>query len=101
MRQMKMVEAESREVRPPDRCQVLPWKISVRGGACAIAAGDAPSGAPLTVIFARRENVRRGEGGPVSLAGAVTVGALERVPAAYGCGGSRPEAAPRPVGFRP
>ena len=58
-------ETESREVRPPDRRQVLPWKISVKGGACAIATGDAPLGAPLTVIFARRENARRGEGGPV------------------------------------
>jgi hypothetical protein len=32
----------------------LPWKISFKGGACAIAAGDVPMGAPLKVIFARR-----------------------------------------------
>src|SRR5262249_12563729 len=34
---------------------ILPWKISVNGGSCAIGVGDAPSGAPLTVIFVRRE----------------------------------------------
>jgi hypothetical protein len=33
---------------------MLPRKISIKGGACAIAAGDAPLGAPLMVIFARR-----------------------------------------------
>jgi hypothetical protein len=46
--------------RPPDRCRILPWKISVKGGACAIAVGDAPVGAPLTVIPARRQDARRG-----------------------------------------
>jgi hypothetical protein len=68
-------------------------KISVRGGACAIAAGDAPLGAPLTVIFARRQNARRGEdglraaGGPSPwLAGARLVG-LE--PADLAAGGTR------------
>ena len=64
----------------------MPWKISFKGGACAIAAGDAPLGAPLTVIFARRKNARRGEDGPVSCVAAVAGGALERVPAACGCG---------------
>jgi hypothetical protein len=54
----------------------LPWKISVKGGACAIAAGDAPLGAPLTVIFARRHDARREEDGPVALAGAVTKGGV-------------------------
>jgi hypothetical protein len=34
-------------------------------------------------------------------AGTVTGGALEPVSPACGCGGSRPAAAPRPVGFRP
>ena len=41
----------------------MPWKISVEGGACAIAAGDAP----LTVIFARRHDARRGEDSPALL----------------------------------
>jgi len=53
----------------------LPWKISVKGGACAIAAGDAPAGAPLTVIFARRQDARREEDGPATGAGAVSEGA--------------------------
>jgi hypothetical protein len=53
------------------------------------------------VIFVRRQNARRGEDGPVKIAGAVTGSALERGPAACGCGDSRPEAAPRPVGSRP
>ena len=78
----------------------MPWKISVKGGACAIAC-DAPLGAPLTVIFARRQNARREEDDPVSCVDAVTVSALERVPSACGCGGCRPAAAPRPVGSRP
>jgi len=47
----------------------LPWKISVQGGACAIAAGDAPVGAPLTAIFARRQDARREEDGLAALAG--------------------------------
>jgi hypothetical protein len=33
---------------------------------------DAPPGAPLTVIFARRQDARREEDGPVRYAGAVT-----------------------------
>jgi hypothetical protein len=33
---------------------VSPWKISIKGGVYAIAAGDVPLGAPLMVIFARR-----------------------------------------------
>jgi len=57
-----------------DRRRFLPWKISFKGGACAIAAGDAPLGAPLKVIFARRHNARRGENGLATGAGAVIGG---------------------------
>jgi hypothetical protein len=32
--------------RSSDRRRILPWKISIEDGACAIAPGDAPSGAP-------------------------------------------------------
>ena len=52
--------------------EVLPGKISVKGGACAIASATRPAGAPLTVIFARRQDARREEDGPVRYAGAVT-----------------------------
>ncbi len=40
--------------------EALPGKISVKGGACAIALATRPLGAPLTVIFARRDDARRG-----------------------------------------
>ena len=53
--------------------EVLPGKITVKGGACAIAPATRP-GAPLTVIFARRQDARREEDGPVRYAGAVTGG---------------------------
>jgi hypothetical protein len=39
-------------------------KISIKGGARVIAAGDAPVGARLMVIFARCQDPRREEGGP-------------------------------------
>jgi hypothetical protein len=54
---------------------ILPGKISVKGGACAIAAGDVPSGAPLTVSF--HGDRMPGAGGPprLALASAVTGGA--------------------------
>jgi hypothetical protein len=40
----------------------LPWKISVKVE--RPQRSDAPLGAPLTVIFARREHVRRGKERP-------------------------------------
>jgi hypothetical protein len=46
-----------------DQCQG--WRLRHR-------VSDAPSGAPLTVIFARRQDARREEDGPVRYAGAVT-----------------------------
>jgi hypothetical protein len=49
----------------------LPWKITVRSGACAIRR-TRPQGALLTVICARRHDARREEDGPAALAGAVT-----------------------------
>jgi hypothetical protein len=55
-------------------------------------------GAPLTVIFARRKNAWREEGGP---AGFCRRGcALRREPSACGERGKLPAAAPRPVGSR-
>jgi hypothetical protein len=68
-------KAESRLVRPPDRCRVLPWKIRGKGGACAIAC-DAKAVAPLPVIFARRQDARRGEDGSVTCAGVVIRGCV-------------------------
>jgi hypothetical protein len=63
---------------------------------------DAPLGALLTVIFARRENARLRGGRPGRFLQARSPWARcagNRLPA--GSGGSRPEAAPRPVGSRP
>jgi hypothetical protein len=47
-------------VRPSDWCRILPWKITVRGRPGATRR-DAPLGAPLTVIFARRGGEGKGE----------------------------------------
>jgi len=55
----------------------------------------------LTVIIVGRRNARREEDGPVKLRWRGHRGALEPVLPACGCGGSRPAAAPRPVGSRP
>ena len=52
------------------------------------------------MIFARRENARREEDGPASLAVAVAVGALLPVLPACGCGACDLAAAPRPEGSR-
>ena len=97
----RVVEAESREVRPPDRRRILPWKITVRSGAQRHPKDASVASALDGDLCAATECPARG-GRPGQLRGAaVTGGALERVPAACGCGGCRPEAAPRPVGFRP
>jgi len=64
----------------------LPWKISVKGGACAIAVGDVPLGAPLTVIFARRQDARREEDDPATDAGVITECVTAGGPAGGGCG---------------
>ena len=89
------------EIRPPDRCRVLPWR-SRSGGACAIRDSDAPLGAPLTVIFARRENGRARGGRPGQLpAGRRPVGALLRDLPASRCGPADLVAAPSPEGSRP
>jgi hypothetical protein len=52
---------ESSLVRPPDRCRGLAGQDQSQGS--APRSGDAPVGAPLTVIFARRQNARREEDG--------------------------------------
>ena len=87
--------------RPPDRCEVLPEEDHSQGWRLRHPK-DAPLGAPLTVIFARRENARREEDGPVSsVAVAVPVGALLRELPACGCGPADLVAAPSPEGSRP
>jgi hypothetical protein len=71
----------------------LPWKISVKGGACG-SVSDAPSGAPLTVIFARRQDARREEDGPVRLRRRGHRAALQPVPREDGPLSTRPPLTP-------
>ena len=66
---------------PPDRCRILPWKITVKG----LPEGTR-LGAPLTVIFARRQDARREEDGPVRSCRHGHWGALRTGPPACGCG---------------
>ena len=46
--------------RPPDRCRGLAGEDQCQGWRLRHRVSDAPLGAPLTVIFARREDARRG-----------------------------------------
>src|SRR6266699_1550263 len=65
---------------------VLPWKISVKGGACAIAVGDAPLGAPLTVSLRGDRMPGAGRTARSVVLERSSVSALERVPAVCGSG---------------
>ena len=82
---------------PPDRCRILPWKITVKG----LPEGTR-LGAPLTVIFARRQDARREEDGPVRSCRHGHWGALrtDRLPAGAGMptGGSAAPGGLPPVG---
>src|SRR5258708_2768684 len=74
---------------------LLPWKIRVKGGACAIGC-DLPKARPNRDL-ARRQDARRNEDGPVALAGPVTGVVTAGTPGGgWGewCGGSRPRRAP-------
>ena len=74
--------------RLPDKCRVLPGKIRVQGGAYAIVPATRAERAPLTVIFALRQDARRGRTPRLHLAGAALVcaAATARGPAAASCG---------------
>ena len=78
--------AESRDVRPPDCCRVLPWKITVQSGAKR-RRKDASVASALDgdLCAARGCPAARRTARPVH-AGAVTVSALRRGPSACGCG---------------
>ena len=85
-------------VRPSDRCQGLPWKISVKG--LPRVRGRA-RGRALDGDLSRQQDARRESDGPLSLRvrghhGGVPAGSARL--RARGCG---PAAVPRPVGFRP
>jgi hypothetical protein len=43
---------------------ILPWKVTVKGGACAIASATRPEGAPLTVTLGG-ETMPGAEDGPL------------------------------------
>ena len=75
--------------RPPDRCQVLPGKITAQGWALApIALATRPQGAPFTVILGGERMPGAWRTARPALAGAVIAGAYggDRLPC--GCGAS-------------
>ncbi len=88
--------------RSPDRRGILPGKISVQGGACAIASATRAQRAPLTVIFVPVTGWLARGGRPVSSCWRGHQ-ALRPAPPAAGCGetarGSRRDAGLPPGGF--
>ena len=87
-------------LRPPDRCRGLAVEDHRQGWRVAQSKTRAQR-ASLTVIFARRENARREEDGPVSSRGRGHRVELLRELPACGCGPADPVVGPRPEGSRP
>ena len=79
-----------------DRCRGLAGEDQCQGWRLRHRVSDAPLGAPLTVIFARREDARRG-GWPGQMTQERSSGTpLRPEPPACGCGPADRRAAPRP-----